>query len=147
MKFQFNDGGRQEAGYKGYAGDCVCRAIAIAIEKPYKEVYESLKELSKEERITKKRKKQSSVRDGCDRVTYDKYLKSLDWKWVPTMLIGQGCKVHLKENELPKGRLILRLSKHLTCVIDGIINDTYDPSRDETRCVYGYYIKEEGEIK
>jgi hypothetical protein len=142
MKFQFNDGGRQEAGYKGYTGDCVCRAIAIATEKSYKEVYESLKELSKEERITKKRKKQSSVRDGCDRVTYDKYLKSLGWKWVPTMLIGQGCKVHLKEEELPKGKVITRLSKHLTCIIDGAINDTYDPSRDETRCVYGYYIKE-----
>jgi hypothetical protein len=26
-------------------------------------------------------------------------------------------------------------------VIDGVIHDLYDPSRDGTRCVYGYYQK------
>jgi hypothetical protein len=57
------------------------------------------------------------------------------------MLVGSGCKVHLKEDELPKGNLLVRVSKHLTAVVDGIINDTFDCSRDETRCVYGYYSK------
>jgi len=33
------------------------------------------------------------------------------------------------------------LSRHLTTVIDGVIYDTYDPSREGTRCVYGYYSK------
>ena len=63
----------------------------------------------------------------------------LGFKWTPTMLIGQGCKVHLLADELPKGKLIVNVSKHFTCVIDGIINDTYDCSREGTRCVYGYY--------
>jgi len=40
--FNYNDGGRARAGYKGYAGDCVCRAISIASERPYNEVYEAL---------------------------------------------------------------------------------------------------------
>jgi hypothetical protein len=26
-------------------------------------------------------------------------------------------------------------------VIDGVIHDTFDPSRGGTRCVYGYWIK------
>lgn len=57
------------------------------------------------------------------------------------MLIGRGCKVHLRKDELPNGRLIVKVSKHLTTVIDGIIHDDFDCSRRGTRCVYGYFIK------
>jgi len=56
------------------------------------------------------------------------------------MKIGSGCTVHLKKDELPKGRVIASLSKHLVAVIDGIIYDTYDCSQNGTRCVYGYYV-------
>jgi hypothetical protein len=41
-KFNYNDGGRLQAGYKGQTGDCVCRAICIATGKPYQEVYDVL---------------------------------------------------------------------------------------------------------
>lgn len=57
------------------------------------------------------------------------------------MKIGSGCKVHLRENELPKGNIVVSVSGHLTCVKDGVIYDTYDCSRDGTRCVYGYWTK------
>ena len=30
-------------------------------------------------------------------------------------------------------------SKHCTAWIDGECHDTYDPTRDGTRCVYGYW--------
>lgn len=140
MEFIFNDGGRAKAGFKGSAGDCVCRAIAIATGRPYKEIYNLINEYAKKERNSKRFKK-SSARDGVRRATAKKILESMGWTWVPTMRVGQGCKVHLKANELPEGRLIVNLSKHFTAVIDGVINDTYDCSREETRCVYGYYIK------
>ncbi len=39
------------------------------------------------------------------------------------------------------GRLIVSVSKHMTAVIDGVIHDTHNPSRDGTRCVYGYWTK------
>lgn len=55
------------------------------------------------------------------------------------MFVGQGCNVHLRADELSPGRLIVSVSKHITIVIDGVIHDTYDPSRDGTRCVYGYF--------
>lgn len=55
------------------------------------------------------------------------------------MTIGSGCKIHLDANELPRGTIIVSLSKHLTCVKDGVIYDTYDCSRDGDRCVYGYW--------
>jgi hypothetical protein len=55
------------------------------------------------------------------------------------MQIGHGCRVHLRADELPTGRLIVVVSRHLTAVLDGVIHDTFDPSRQGTRCVYGYY--------
>jgi DNA-directed RNA polymerase subunit RPC12/RpoP len=141
MKWVFDDGGRKDSGYKGHTGDCVTRAISIVTGKSYKEVYDNLNLLGKAERTTKRRHKKSNSRTGVYKKTYDDYLKSLGFEWVPTMFIGSGCKVHLKKSELPSGKLVAKLSEHITAVIDGVIHDTYDCSRNETRCVYGYFIK------
>jgi len=142
MELNKNDGGREAAGYKGTAGDCVCRAIAIATEKPYQEIYDLINSHAQLERTGKRKRGKSSARGGVYKDTIRKLMETLGWKWVPTMFIGQGCKVHLRTNELPKGRLVVNVSKHTTCVIDGVLNDTYDCSRKGTRCVYGYFIKE-----
>lgn len=141
MEFKYNDGGRAEAGFKGTTGDCVCRAIAIATEKPYREIYDLINEFAKSERTGKRKKGKSNARTGVYKGTIMKVMNHLGWKWIPTMTIGSGCKVHLREEELPKGRIVCSLSKHETAVIDGVLNDTYDCSRDGTRCVYGYFIK------
>lgn len=140
ISFQKQDGGRSAAGYSGATRDCVVRAISIATEQPYSEVYEAINELAAKER-PRNGKKRSSSRTGVWRTTYDRYLQSLGWIWVPTMRVGQGCKVHLRADELPSGRLIVRVSRHLCAVIDGVIHDSHDPSRGGTRCVYGYYTK------
>lgn len=153
-KFNYNDGGRKDAGYKGVTGDCVCRSIAIVTGKPYKEVYDALNVLSETKKFGMKRVKTkygtsyvkvSSSRTGVMRKVYEEYLINLGYEWIPTMKIGSGCQVHLTPDELPKGRLIVRVSKHLTAVIDGVINDTWDCSRDGNRCVYGYFIKKVGD--
>lgn len=139
--YEYNDGGRAEAGYKGKTGDCVCRAIAIAVERPYQEVYDLINEFAKNERTGKRKTDKSSARNGVYKGTIHKIMEHYGWKWTPTMLVGQGCKVHLKSDELPAGRLVVSVSKHCTAVINGVINDTYDCSRGETRCVYGYWSK------
>ena len=132
--WQYNDGGRGAAGYRGDAGDCVVRAIAIAAQLPYGKVYDDLAELNGQRRNGKR-----SARDGTNRKVYESYLLELGFTWTPTMSIGSGCTVHLRADELPPGRLVVRASKHVVAVIDGVIHDTYDPSREGTRCVYGYY--------
>ena len=142
IEFQFNDGGRKEAGFKGTTGDCVTRAIAIATGKPYKEVYDAINELGKREYITKKKKSKSNSRTGVYKQTIRRYMEGLGWKWTPTMFIGSGCKVHLRKDELPSGVLLLSLSRHSATVINGVLHDTYDCSRNGTRCVYGYFSKE-----
>lgn len=143
MNYVYDDGGRKAAGYVGTASDCVVRAIAIATQQPYQKIYDELNELCSKEYRTKGRTTRSSSRNGIYKATRKKFMKKLGWKWVPTMGIGTGCKVHLKASELPAGRLIVSVSKHLVAVIDGVIHDSHDCSRDETRCVYGYYMEVE----
>ena len=158
MKFIFNDGGRAAAGFKGGAGDCVTRAIAIATGKPYREIYDDINEIAKTERP--RNRKRSAARLGVNKRTIRKYLTGLGWQWTPTMRIGSGCTVHLADGELPGGRLVVSVSKHLTAVIGGEIHDTFDPQRTahvmnfngasssddprvthtiQRRCVYGYF--------
>lgn len=149
MEFQFNDGGRAEAGYKGKTGDCVCRAICIITGKPYQEVYDRLAEgnatqrRGKHEKESKAGKRTASKGISVKRKWFQEYMKELGFEWVPTMQVGKGCKVHLKADELPKGKLIVSVSKHYAAVVDGILYDTHDCSRNETRCVYGYHILKE----
>jgi len=145
MEVIYNDGGRKNAGFKGSTGDCACRAISIISGKPYAEVYKDLNDLGKKERITKRYKKKGSARSGVRMSTLKKYMKSLGFEWTPTMFIGSGCKVHLSPDELPSGKIVVRVSGHLTAVINGVIHDTHDCSRGETRCVYGYWVKGAGE--
>ena len=141
MKWIYDDGGRADAGFKGTTGDCVCRAIAIATERPYREVYELINEYGKQERTGKRKKGKSNARTGVYKETIRKVMEHLGWVWHPTMQIGSGCKVHLRDGELPKGRLVVNVSRHTTAVIDGVCHDIYNPSRDGERCVYGYFTK------
>ena len=145
---KIDDGGRAAAGYKGYAGDCVVRSIAIVTKLPYQQIYNDLFKANEEFRTNSKTKlarslkqKNDTPRTGTHRVVLKKYLKKLGWIWSPTMFIGQGCKVHLKKNELPGGTLLISCSKHITVVKDGVLHDTYDCTRSGTRCVYGYWSK------
>jgi hypothetical protein len=148
LKLEVNDGGRAAAGYKGQAGDCVVRSIAIVTGMPYQKVYDDLYKANKEFRNISRTKlarslkqKNDSPRTGTHRVVLKRYLTQLGFHWTPTMFVGQGCKVHLKREELPGGTILVSCSKHITVVKDGILLDTHDCSRNGTRCVYGYWTK------
>src|SRR5215210_884156 len=143
MNYVYDDGGRAAAGYKGETGDCVVRAIAIATEMPYQEVYDAINELAKGERTGKRKRGKSNARLGVYKGTIRKYMEALDWEWTPTMQIGSGCQVHLRADEDPAGRLVVNVSKHSVAVIDGVVHDTNTPSGDGTRCVYGYFQRNE----
>lgn len=125
----YDDGGRSKH-FKGKntVADCVTRAAAIATGKDYKEVYETI-------RRTIGYTPRNGVKHGDDR----KAMRALGATWHPVMGIGTGCTMHLRREELPKGRIVCLCSGHYTAVIDGTIHDTFDPTRGGTRCVYGYY--------
>lgn len=168
MYFIQDDGGRSAAGFRGHAGDCVARAVAIASGESYSKVYALLAEGSGSERKSRGKSARNGIHTG--RKWFKDAMASLGFKWYPTMEIGSGCKVHLSDGELPMGRLVVSVSKHYTAVIDGVIHDTHNPQREvyemakfdgwETaelkpgqtrningihtvrrRCVYGYWAK------
>lgn len=144
LPYFHSDGGRAAAGFNGKAGDCVTRSIAIVAGLPYAEVYAALAKGMGSQRARRGsggKKHRASARQGVNtnRKWFKDYMKSLGFVWVPTMAIGQGCTTHLAPGELPSGRLVVAVSKHYTAVIDGVVHDNHDPSRDGTRCVYGYW--------
>lgn len=144
MEFIMNDGGRKEVGFKGTSRDCACRAVAIATGRPYLEVYDDLNEFAKTEKPSKRRRGKSSARTGFHMHTFKRYMASIGWTWTATMKIGSGCKVHMNADELPAGTIIVRLTRHYATVIDGVLHDNHDCSRDGSRCVYGYWVKGNG---
>lgn len=146
IPFIRDDGGRAAAGFRGSAGDCVTRAIAIATELPYSDVYGELHGRLQLCRSRSRLPKNRSPRSGVPRRVYEPYLRQLGFLWTPTMQIGGGCRVHLLAEELPPGRIIVRLSKHVVAVIDGVLHDTHDCSRGGTRCVYGYFSRTRKDI-
>lgn len=141
MTFIYNDGGRAAAGFKGTTGDCAVRAIAIATGTPYAKVYDDINAIGALERTGRRKRGKSNARTGVYKQAVHRYMRMIGWVWTPTMGIGTGCTVHLRADELPSGRIVTNLSKHYSAVINGVINDLYDPSREGTRCVYGYWSK------
>lgn len=149
MQFIYNDGGRSNYFKAKNVGDCVTRAIAIATGIDYLEIYKCLKELAKKESVKHHRgHKQSSVRDGVFKETWKKYLKKLEdahkLEKIKCCEIGSRNKIHLTDDELPtNGTYIIQCAKHLTCIKDGVLYDTWDCQineyTDEPRLVYAMW--------
>jgi Protein of unknown function (DUF2786) len=132
MRVAIDDGGRASAGHNGEVNDCVCRSAAIATERPYQEIYDRLETMIQAKFGPTKRP------PGVEARMHHELMESLGWAWVPTR------KVHLREDELPPGRLVVCVSGHAVAVVDGVIHDTGDCSQYGTRPVEDYYKKDVG---
>ena len=141
LDFVYSTGGREKYFKQTSVRDCVTRAIANATGIDYLEIYNGINDEAKRERSSKRKRTTSSARNGVYTATAKRYIERvLGWVWVPCMSIGTGCQVHVKKGELPsRGSYILNLSGHFSCWKDDELYDTYDCSRNGTRCVYGYW--------
>lgn len=131
MEYIYNDGGRSKY-FKGKANDCVCRAISIASNRDYKEVYDSLK------------KALGTPRNGvfAQNKAFKDWMAANGFVWTPCSGIGVKTSVHFIEGELPKGRLVCSVAKHYVAVVDDKVYDTWDSrynSFNEVRRIYGYW--------
>ena len=125
-----NDGGRSKYFSGKNVRDCVTRAIAIAAEKDYKEVYDYIFKFCGR-----------TPRNGVLKKDAKKLMKVLGYKWVPLTFLGIGVKNHLRKNELPMDkRIICSCSGHFVAVINGKVHDTFDCRYNGNRAVYGYWI-------
>jgi hypothetical protein len=155
-KFVKDDGGRGKSGIprgrKDEVGDCVARAIAIATQKPYREVHDALTVgkvrhvAAGESHWTRHARRKGGVSafhadHGVPTEVSDVYLESLGWKFTSTKELPRGKGVHLRADELPGGRLIVHLPSHFTAVIDGVIHDTHDCSDEGRRRIQGYWTE------
>ena len=103
-------------------GDCVIRAISLALGKSWIEVFDDLTKIARE--------KASVV--NSDEVFFE-YLSNYD-RETPK---AQKGKKRLKVGELDDGTYIIKVANHLTCVKDGVLMDTWDC---RNKCVYRYWI-------
>ena len=145
LPFQFDDGGRAKAGFSGSARDCVARSVAIASGLPYLQVYDTLAQGNAGQRASKRTPKRTRTASNgifTQRKWFKDYMSSLGFTWYPTQKIGSKKKIYLREGDLPPGKLVVSVSRHYTAVIDGVIHDTFDCSRNGERCVYGYWTFE-----
>lgn len=138
-KVVITDGGRARAGFRGKARDCFTRALAIAARMDYREAYDLTNAVSKTVKLSSRCRGKSSARLGVHKEVAREIMARLGWVWTPTMLVGQGCQVRLRADELPSGRILCNVSRHYVAVVDGVVHDDHDSTRGGKRCVYGYW--------
>jgi len=125
--FIHHDGGRVAAGYKNPAGDCVCRAVAIASGRSYVEVRDRL-------------------RLGTGRVRHSKRRASPDngipvqKRWFMLLMEEFGFKFVRKADLPDVGRMVVITRTHAFAVIDTTAFDTHMRCLAERR--FGYWIKQ-----
>jgi hypothetical protein len=129
MEFKYNDGGRKAAGFKGTAGDCGARAMAIALGLEYGAVYKELAQANADNGRAK------SARNGMMKDVYAEVLKRYGWVWCKAPQFA-GRKALC--SDMPAGVVIARQARHFVAVIDGVAHDAWDSTH---KMVYGYWAK------
>lgn len=128
VPFVHNDGGRLAAGFKGSAGDCGVRAAAIVSRRSYREVYDELFAMQCEY-ISRKRKlknKKASPRNGVYRDVLHDYMTANGATYIAFAGIGKPpIRVFQVAAHYSQRRLILRLARHYSTLIDGCNHDTW----------------------
>lgn len=107
-----------------HVNDCTVRAISLATKKNWDQTYQELSDFARAQAIMP------------DDVNYiDEYLerhfyKIYDRKSNRQLTVGDFVLDH------PYGTYLITMNGHITCAIDGVIYDTFDPS---SRFIWGIY--------
>ena len=130
LGYEYHDGGRRNAGYKGSAGDCVVRAISIITGTPYKTVYTDMAAAMKA----------NGYRNSGDANTVDRGIKrTRGMKKVRDVQNSVKVQYGLERVKIPKGprptyaeaydrygNCIVGTVKHVSAIVDGVLLDTFD---------------------
>lgn len=107
-----------------HVNDCTIRAISLATGESWNETYLELSDFARYLAIM-----------PDDVVYIDAYLEGrfkeiYKCKTCHQITVGEFVEMH------PKGTFLITMSGHITCAIDGVIYDTFNPS---DRFVWGVY--------
>ena len=122
MKYVYHEGGRLESthrkeGKSAKSTDCVLRAISLALDIPYDEVWEFKLPLGYD-----------------DDMKLEEIAREFGHEINRIQTIKKGQKKRMTAHCMPaKGRFILRQAKHWVALVDGKLLDTWDSS---SRCIY-----------
>ena len=126
IDYQYDDGGRETAGYRGRTGDCVVRAIAVCARQDYRAVYLTMAEQMKRNgyaasgnayairerhRRAPRRKGQINARRVQDRV--------LALYGFRKVRLPAGARPTFTEAHERFGDCIAGTTKHVAAVVDG----------------------------
>ena len=142
--YVYSDGGRDEAGYKGSARDCVARALSILLTRgnpsadSYKRAYEALAQANV--RIGNNR----SARNGIARFLLPDVFRSFG---IVTVKIPRGTRPTYTEAYERYGDCLVSTTKHVCTIIDGQLMDTFDGRTYEWDDGYEKTIKERKAMK
>lgn len=133
LPYNRTDGGRQDAITDGEIdsrinkGDCVTRAIAIATNTPYAEVYEDIKYLCETEKPVFDRK-MSDPNNGVYPELYMPYIEqyfNVTAKAYDEEHLDKPHR-HVSSEDFGTGTFIVQIHRHLLAIIDGVIHDSWD---------------------
>lgn len=129
MSFYWNDGGRAAAGFTGFCGDCVTRSIAIGTGISYRAVYDQLGDAANK-----------TPRNGLSTEIANAYLLKANWTF------EQFDEIGFEPLSFPRGTYIVHLvhlhsrrAGHLSCVVDGVVHDTWNPAEDDSYRLRGVW--------
>lgn len=134
LPYVYDDGGRALYFKAKGVGDCVCRAVAIASGRDYKQVYDAMRSALGE-----------TPRNGVNTrsVKFKRFMSSMGFTWTSCSGIGSTTAVHYYADEMPTtGRYVCMVAKHCTAVVNGEVHDIWDSrfnSFGQHRRIYGYW--------
>ncbi len=110
--------------YGRHVSDCTIRAISLATNRPWEVIFDELSNYAREEGITF-----SEVEFINDYLSkrYERFCQDPKNK---TETVGDFANLKLP------GRWLVTMGGHITCVIDGVIYDIFDPSDRYMWCAY-----------
>ena len=113
--FCFNHAGREIHFEKLFTNDCATRAIAIATGEMYWKIWQ---DLTFEKAKIGKRNADYSVPTA---ICYN-YLKEIGWT---AHIPEKNEPIYFTTSAFPSGTVIVEIKKHMTTIIDGVLNDTF----------------------
>lgn len=135
--FTYNDGGRNETfgetarvefSERGVR-DCVTRSLAIITGKPYAEVWQRCADINL--RDGKKHSANHGVHTG--RADFRAYCAEIGLQRV------QPVQGRFKDMQFPP-RCVVAMNGHYTAIIDGVIQDTHNPTPAGMAHVFGWWV-------
>ena len=95
-----------------------------------------------------KHKKSGTPRSGSFKQVYKPFLEAKGWKWVSLMKFGSGKRTKL-DQLTHLDNVIVSVPKHLLCMKQGVVLDTWDSRYSEwlgvtsIKTANGYFTKED----